>query len=106
MSFYEPYKNGCLVKIKLAPNASVNAFGAEVYIDANGNEYLKASVVTVPEKGKANKELIKMLAKKLKIAVSGIEIIAGQSDHFKKIFINMEYTKEAELKLSSLKKEK
>ncbi len=106
MSFFEPYKNGCLLRIKLAPNAAKNAFGADVFVDASGTEYLKVSVVTVAEKGKAKKELLKMLAKNLKIAVSNMEIICGQTDHLKKIFINISFTTELEQKLVSLKKEK
>jgi uncharacterized protein YggU (UPF0235/DUF167 family) len=106
MSFFEPYKGGSLIKIKLTPNATKNAFGAEVFIDANGAEYLKASVTTAPEKGKANKELLKMLAKSLELAISKFELISGQTDHFKKIFINQALNEELAQKIYSLKKEK
>lgn len=86
MSVCEVYKSGCLVRIKLAPNASFDGFKDSI-TDANGAEYLKAYVRSVPEKGKANDELIKLLAKKLKIAKSGISIIGGATDHYKKIYI-------------------
>ena len=46
------------------------------------------------------------IAKELKIAVSDLEIISGHTDHFKKIYINLSVTPEAEEKLVSLKKEK
>lgn len=105
MSFFEPCKNGCLLKIKLSPNAAQNAFGAGVFIDADGEEYLKVSVTAVPEKGKANKELLKMISKKLKTAVSNLEIVSGQTDRLKKIFINSFLTAELEEKIISLKKE-
>jgi uncharacterized protein (TIGR00251 family) len=57
-------------------------------MDANNDVFLKISVVSVPEKGKANKELITFLAKKLKIAKSDFEIISGELDKWKKIRIN------------------
>ncbi len=41
----------------------------------------------MPEKGKANKELIAFLAKKLKIAKSSIKIISGELDRWKKLTI-------------------
>lgn len=41
----------------------------------------------MPEKGKANKELIAFLAKKLKIAKSSIKIISGELDRWKKLAI-------------------
>ena len=106
MSFFESYKNGCLLRIKLAPNASKNSFGEGVFTDADGNEYLKASVVVVPEKGKANKELIKMLSKALKISASSLEIVGGQTDHYKKIYIDATLTEDLMQRISALKKEK
>lgn len=106
MCWFEPYKNGCLLRIKLAPSAAKNAFGAEVFVDVNAKEYLKVSVVAVPEKGKANKELLKMLAKSLKMGVSDFEIIGGQTDHLKKIFINLPLDAKLEQKLTSLKRKK
>ena len=41
----------------------------------------------MPEKCKANKELIAFLAKKLKIAKSSIQIISGELDRWKKLAI-------------------
>ena len=46
---------------------------------------MKISVVSVPEKGKANKELISWLAKRLKIAKSDIQLVSGEFDKYKKI---------------------
>ena len=44
-------------------------------------------LVSVPEKGKANKELISFLAKKLGLAKSQITIVGGETDRYKKIRI-------------------
>ena len=106
MSFFEPYKDGYIIRIKLSPNAKKSALGSGVFVDADGREYLKASVVCVPEKGKANKELLKMLSKKLKIAVSEMKIISRETDHMKKIQISAPLTAELEEKLALLKEEK
>ena len=105
MSFFEPCKDGCLLRVKLTPNATKNALGNGVFVDANGCEYIKASVTTAPEKGKANKELLKMLAKVLKIAGSRFEIIGGQTEHLKKILINIPLSEDLQQKIISLKKE-
>lgn len=86
MAICEPYNLGCLLRIKLTPNAAVCKFG-DVVAGADGVMYLKAYVRAVPEKGKANEELIKLLAKKLKIAKSNIKVISGVTDHYKKIHI-------------------
>ena len=59
-----------------------------IFETADGEVFLKVSVVSPPEKGKANGELIKFLAKKLNIAKSDLTIIGGELDRYKKIFIN------------------
>ena len=86
MAVCEAYKSGCLLRVKLAPNASFDGFKDSI-ADANGAEYLKAYVRVAPEKGRANTELIKLLAKRLKIAKSNISIIGGATEHYKKIYI-------------------
>jgi uncharacterized protein (TIGR00251 family) len=106
MSFFEPDKNGCVLRIKLSPNAKKSALGIGVFVDADGREYLKASVVCVPEKGKANKGLLKMLSKRLKIAISDLKIISGETDHKKKVQISAPLTAELEEKIALLKEEK
>ena len=58
----------------------------------DGLEYLKINIVSIPEKGKANQELIAWLAKKLSIAKSEISIISGELDRFKKLLITSKDT--------------
>lgn len=86
MAVCEPYKSGCLLRIKLTPNASFCGF-KDTVIGTEEEEYLKTYIHVAPEKGKANAELIKLLAKTLKIAKSNISIISGTTDHYKKIYI-------------------
>ncbi len=75
-----------ILRVRLAPNSSCCKIGG-IFVDPNGDEWLKISVISVPEKGKANHELIKLLAKELKIAKSQIEIIGGELDRYKKILL-------------------
>lgn len=49
---------------------------------------LKIKIAAVPEKGKANKALIKFLAKKLGTKPQQIDIISGQTNPVKKIRIS------------------
>ena len=68
------------------PNSS-SCLCKGIFLDADHVEFLKISVVSVPEKGKANKELFSFLAKKLNVAKSSLEIISGKTDRYKKILI-------------------
>lgn len=47
--------------------------------DANGGCWLKARVSSPPEDGKANKALIQLLAKQLKLPKSSIGILSGET---------------------------
>ncbi|MBR1825874.1 MAG: DUF167 domain-containing protein [Alphaproteobacteria bacterium] len=104
MSFFEPHKTGCAVRIKLTPNAAFCGFGS-LFVNADEQTYLKVYLTTAPEKGKANKELIKMLAKELKIPKQNIELISGATIHFKKLYIQTPLTPQLTEKLNSLIKE-
>ena len=49
---------------------------------------LKVRIKAIPEKGKANKELIKFLAKEWGISRNDIEIVGGKTDQIKLLKIN------------------
>lgn len=57
---------------------------------ADGSVQLKAYVTTVPEDGKANKTLIKMLAKSCKLQVSKISVASGATNRNKQLLIEGE----------------
>lgn len=59
--------------VKAIPKASMNA----IKLDELGN--IKIYVTAVPENGKANKSIINLLAKELKIAKSQIKLIRGET---------------------------
>ena len=62
-----PFKlseNALLLSCRVIPGASKNIIIGEE-CDAAGNRYLKIKVTAAPEKGKANKAVIKLLGKSL-----------------------------------------
>lgn len=86
MSVVEQTSKGNILRVRLSPNSSsCKILG--IFTGVDEKEYLKISVISVPEKGKANKELINFLAKKLKLAKSDIEIISGDTDRQKKVLL-------------------
>ena len=87
--FFEAEDNTVLLRVRLTPNAAASQISG-VFKDANDIAYLKASVTAVPEKGKANKALITLLSKKLKLPPSAFKIISGETDRYKKLEISGE----------------
>ena len=75
------------MRIRLTPSGRRDGVDG-VMVDADGNGVLKASVTQVPEGGKANQALIKMLAKDWKVAKSSIEVIQGQTSRNKVLLIS------------------
>ncbi len=78
---------GIILNVRLAPKSSKNSIN-KIEEDADGNGVIKISVTTVPEKGKANKALIDLLSKELKIPKKSFSIISGETDKNKKILID------------------
>lgn len=77
---------GLRVFVRLSPQAKKNAINA-LMADAEGQMALKVSVTAVPEKGKANARLIKLLSKEWSIAKSDIIITAGDTDRRKTLLL-------------------
>ena len=75
-----------ILRVRLTPNSSCCKING-IFVDPNGDEWLKISVISVPEKGKANQELIRFLAAKLKISKSDLQIICGELDRYKKVLV-------------------
>ncbi len=66
-----------IIKIKVEPRSS------RAGIVGSYGESLKVKITSPPVEGKANRELIEILAKELKIAKRDIEIISGKSSRNK-----------------------
>lgn len=80
---------GVRLAVKLTPKASRDRIEG-LAADAQGRGYLKVSVTTVPEDGKANKALIDLLAKEWKLPKRSIRIVSGATDRHKILFIDGE----------------
>ncbi len=79
-------EGGIRLAVRLTPKAARNAIEGTV-LDANGQGELKVSVTTVPENGKANAALVKLLSKEWKIAKSCFDLVSGQTDRHKTLII-------------------
>lgn len=87
--WYQESETGTVVFLKVIPKSResriVGVFG----------DFLKVKLNSAPEKGKANNELLNLLAEHLNLRKTDIEILQGQTDNYKTIFIP--------LKLSEIK---
>jgi len=72
--------------LRLTPKASANRITG-IQSNAEGAGVLKVQVTTIPEGGKANAALIKLLAKEWKLAKSGLQIIHGATDRNKTVLV-------------------
>jgi len=77
---------GLRLAVKLTPKASRNRVEGPAP-EADGGTVLKVSVTAVPEDGKANAALVKLLAKEWKLAKSSLEIVGGATDRRKTLLI-------------------
>lgn len=70
------------VSVRLTPNASRDQIDGLERSD-DGESHLRAKVTAVPEDGKANKALVQLLAKQLRVPKSSISFIAGETSRKK-----------------------
>ncbi|UWM81128.1 DUF167 domain-containing protein [Rhizobium sp. SRDI969] len=64
--------------VRLTPNGGRDALDG-IEVDGKGEAFLKARVTSVPEKGKANKALILLITKSLRIPKSSISLVSGET---------------------------
>jgi uncharacterized protein len=64
--------------VRLTPNGGRDALDG-IEADGKGEAFLKARVTAVPEKGKANKALILLIAKSLRSPKSSVSLISGET---------------------------
>ncbi|MBY5866656.1 DUF167 domain-containing protein [Rhizobium leguminosarum] len=64
--------------VRLTPNGGRDALDG-IEADGKGEAFLKARVTAVPEKGKANKALILLIAKSLRIPKSSVSLVSGET---------------------------
>lgn len=75
--------DGLEIAIRLQPKASANRIDG--FDTARGR--LRARVTAAPEKGRANAALVRLLAKRLGLPRTGLELVAGGKDRDKTVLI-------------------
>lgn len=80
---------GVRVQLRLTPKASRDRVDG-LAPEADGGTVLKVSVTAVPEDGKANAALIKLLSKEWRQPKSTMEIVQGATDRRKVLLITGE----------------
>ena len=83
---FSPAPHGFHLAIYLTPHSKRNALGP-LYTDPSGKTYLRAFVTAVPEDGKANQVLIKLVAKTMKLPKSSVMIVSGHAGRRKMLEI-------------------
>ena len=84
--FQEFEKNGRItLRVKVVPRSASSAI-----VGLLDEDTLKVRIAAVPEKGAANKELIRFLAEEFNVDRENIKIISGVSDPLKLVRIEKE----------------
>lgn len=92
-------KPGLRVRVRLTPRAASDRLGG-VAQDENGVAWLQAGVTAPPEDGRANKALIRLLAKQWRLPRTAIEIIIGATDRRKQLSISNDAPADLHARLS------
>lgn len=86
---FEEREDCVVLRVRLTPNSSSCCING-IFTGPDEEQFLKINVVSVPEKGKANKELIAFLSKQFRLSKSSFSIVGGELDRYKKIEISGE----------------
>lgn len=78
----EAVADGLRVALRVTPKASRNAVTGTADT-AGGGKVLKLAVTAVPENGKANEAVIKLLSKAWKLPKTSLTVVAGATDRNK-----------------------
>lgn len=85
-SCFRQTKDGLEIFVRLTPRSSKDAVeGTEQGSD--GRSYLKARVRAVPEDGKANWALEKLMAKGLGVAQRDVSVVSGTTSRLKTVLV-------------------
>ena len=77
----QPHPEGTILPVRAQPGAKRNELRGEQ------DGMLKVCVTQSPEKGKANKAVIELMAKSLGLRKSQIELLSGETSHQKRFLI-------------------
>lgn len=79
-----PPEPGAVIPIHAMPKSPANKVEGWVE-DAAGQQWLKVRITCAPEDGKANKALIKYLAKEWRVPASSLSIVSGEAARYKRV---------------------
>ncbi|HVK89855.1 MAG TPA: DUF167 domain-containing protein [Mycoplana sp.] len=79
---YRRHEDGISLTVRLTPNGGRDAIDG-VETDASGERHLKVRVRAVPEKGKANKALVALVAKAAGVPKSAVSLVSGETQRKK-----------------------
>ncbi len=83
---YRQGKSGIVVALRVTPNARRDEI-CGVQIRDDGRSVLRVRVKAVPDKGQANKAVIALLAKSLRLPKGAFSLVSGQSARLKSVAI-------------------
>jgi uncharacterized protein YggU (UPF0235/DUF167 family) len=83
---FSPHKDGWLLSLLCTPKASADRIG-EVIDNGQGGFALKIGVTAVPEDGKANAAVVKLLSKRWDLPKSAFTLLRGETDRRKTMLI-------------------
>jgi len=81
MSFMKAHKDGVALSVRVAPGASRES------VSLDQDAALTVRLAAAPVEGKANKELVRLLAKLFKTAPSNVRILHGEKSRSKVVLI-------------------
>jgi uncharacterized protein (TIGR00251 family) len=90
---------GIILDIKVRPLAGKQ----ELRYDKH--ERIRCSIKSAPEKGRANEEVVTLIARLCKIPLSDVTIVAGQTSRNKRVKIETSLTREQIIDLLGLAKQ-
>lgn len=79
-------KDGVLVAVRLQPSAARNRIDG-IDRDAAGQRRIRVRATAAPEKGLANKALVRLLAKAWRLPPSAIKVAGGARDRNKLLLV-------------------
>jgi uncharacterized protein len=79
--------DGLRLAVRLTPKAGRDSIEG-LKPTADGSVELAVKVTAVPENGKANDALLRLLAKTLRMPVSAFSLVAGATDRHKQILVS------------------
>ncbi|RLD99792.1 MAG: YggU family protein [Aquificota bacterium] len=82
VSWYREGNRGTIIKVKVIPRSSKPG------VQGVEGEYLKVRLKSPPVEGKANRELVEVLAKVLGVSKGQVEIISGVKGRVKEVMLS------------------